>query len=395
MDFHTLIIVHGIVLLTCCSSFIILAIQFRHQAGTLSWAVAMVLIAAGLFSLSIHAGTGALIFAILGNALPLMGFMRIAQATRKAIGWSQIPLRFEFVVGLFILISVTGVTVYADQIDQLGGRETAGWFNRRAYYSALLSSLGLVIFGGLATGFIAASGVLKRRAWTIYFAGILSMTITTGLRAAGLLWLGPERSAQLELLNSVFILLATAAIITITIGAVTLTAGALYWQLKQTAIRDHQTALLNRRGFFELLPGCLSNRTLSGPCSLIVADIDRFKRINDSFGHDVGDRVIAHMAQVLSEHARKSDLVARFGGEEFVLALPGTRLSDAETLAERLRDAIEGSPVEFAMNSVSYTASFGVARQVGTMNFDSLFKRADDALLAAKTSGRNRVERCC
>jgi diguanylate cyclase (GGDEF)-like protein len=126
--------------------------------------------------------------------------------------------------------------------------------------------------------------------------------------------------------------------------------------------------------------------------SLVLFDIDRFKSINDSFGHHAGDNVITQIADICQREKRKSDIIARFGGEEFLILLPETKLAAAQRVAERLRRKVEASPFSIASKAINATISVGVAQAEPSMNsvFD-LIKVADRALYMAKGSGRNRV----
>lgn len=123
--------------------------------------------------------------------------------------------------------------------------------------------------------------------------------------------------------------------------------------------------------------------------SLVFCDIDRFKRINDEHGHDVGDGVLRLFAQTLKSSVRKSDIVARWGGEEFVLLLVNTTPEIAGVMAEKLRMEIEACDFP-TVGKV--TASFGATRLLDGDNLGTLIKRADVALYKAKKNGRNRVE---
>jgi two-component system cell cycle response regulator len=158
---------------------------------------------------------------------------------------------------------------------------------------------------------------------------------------------------------------------------------------EELAMRDQLTALLNRRSLFEMAPRLVSEAARHGrPLSLILADVDHFKLINDSKGHAAGDLVLRELGAILLSRARGGDVVARFGGEEFVLLLPGCALEDARDRAEELRLAIEGSKP----GGVETRASFGVASLGEGMDFEALFQAADAAVYRAKDKGRNRVE---
>ena len=127
---------------------------------------------------------------------------------------------------------------------------------------------------------------------------------------------------------------------------------------------------------------------------LVMGDIDRFKAINDTFGHQIGDEILKMFAKLLSSNVKGRDTVARFGGEEFAIILPETRLADAEHLTESIRSQLEGK--ELAVNNSGepigkITASFGIAQLGEHDDPDTLVQRADARLYEAKCAGRNRV----
>jgi diguanylate cyclase (GGDEF)-like protein len=158
------------------------------------------------------------------------------------------------------------------------------------------------------------------------------------------------------------------------------------------ATEDPLTRLLNRRGLAEALNVSLATAARQGlSTSALMVDIDHFKKINDNFGHDTGDLVIQQIADVLQRMARASDIIARVGGEEYLLVLPDTELNAAQILAERIRAAIDEHTVLVNRQSIHTTVSLGVACMVGAVNLIELSEAADRALYLAKRGGRNRV----
>jgi diguanylate cyclase (GGDEF)-like protein len=158
---------------------------------------------------------------------------------------------------------------------------------------------------------------------------------------------------------------------------------------------DPLTRLYNRRFLMEELERKLLWAKHNTQClSLIVLDIDNFKKINDTFGHQNGDLVIISVAEVSRTKMRGHDIVARYGGEEFVIILPETPLSDAVLIAERLRKSVQAKCFPPPMEVLTVTVSLGVATFPSALvnSIDSLFKQADEALYLAKHRGRNRVE---
>ena len=166
-------------------------------------------------------------------------------------------------------------------------------------------------------------------------------------------------------------------------------------ELALMASTDPLTHLYNRRYFSKMVQQMLAiaKRQKETP-SLVMLDIDYFKHINDTYGHKVGDEVIVHLADTVTNHLRESDFACRFGGEEFIVLLPNTSTDDARYAAEKLRQAVEKSVITLESGAeIRYTISLGVASvDLETEpTIEPALKRADDALYAAKESGRNRV----
>ncbi len=163
--------------------------------------------------------------------------------------------------------------------------------------------------------------------------------------------------------------------------------------LERLATTDDLTGIWNRRHFLALAAAPWTRFVDErAPLAVLVLDLDLFKSINDRFGHDVGDAVIAHVAGLCGQLKRETDVLARFGGEEFVLLMPDTRGSDAVAFAEELRRRIEAEPLGVDAGTLRITTSIGVAEADPAMaSLGDLLKRADQALYDAKRDGRNRV----
>jgi diguanylate cyclase (GGDEF)-like protein len=166
-------------------------------------------------------------------------------------------------------------------------------------------------------------------------------------------------------------------------------------ELARIADTDQLTSLLNRRGLEKAAARVLASAEAAGtPVAMLMCDIDHFKSINDTFGHDFGDQALKTVATVIRETLEKHEVVAcRFGGEEFVLLLPDASTAKARLLAEELRLALSLRPVEWQGNSSRITMSVGIAaaRQPQS-DLSRLLSYADGALYRAKNAGRNRVE---
>lgn len=162
----------------------------------------------------------------------------------------------------------------------------------------------------------------------------------------------------------------------------------------EMAVTDSLTGLHNRRYMETHLKTLLGEAAQKGlPLSVIIADIDHFKQVNDTYGHDAGDQVLKEFATRLQRNSRGVDLTCRLGGEEFVIVMPDTDLRHAFQVGERMRACIAADPFQISQDkSVAITASVGIATFSGSDETPaSIYKRADNALYAAKRSGRNRV----
>ena len=164
--------------------------------------------------------------------------------------------------------------------------------------------------------------------------------------------------------------------------------------IKNIAIYDTLTGLYNRRYFEERLVLDAQKSFYGGtPLSLVMADIDHFKKVNDTFGHTEGDRVLFEIANLLKASVRKKDTVARYGGEEFILILPETGLGEASMIAERIRKLVESTLFEIANARINLTVSMGISNFPShrAKSKEELVKMADQALYDAKRGGRNKV----
>jgi two-component system cell cycle response regulator len=166
-------------------------------------------------------------------------------------------------------------------------------------------------------------------------------------------------------------------------------------QSLELAVTDQLTGLHNRRYMAGQLAALVERAGQGGePVSLLAIDVDHFTRINDRFGHDVGDEVLREFAVRLASSVRAIDLAVRHGGEEFLVVMPDTRLDQAQRIAERIRLHVAGEPFRVLQDEqgLDVTISIGVATSLpGETRPDALLKRADEAMYEAKAAGRNRV----
>jgi len=161
---------------------------------------------------------------------------------------------------------------------------------------------------------------------------------------------------------------------------------------RQQALIDSLTGLPNRAGLQKRMNEEYERwQRYGGQLLLVVLDVDHFKSINDRFGHLAGDKVLRLISLQVSRRLRKTDYIGRFGGEEFVVLMPGTTLDQGAIALEELRSGIEGSPFHFKNERVPVTISIGYTQFCTGDTLDNVFERADQAMYQAKEQGRNRV----
>ena len=180
-------------------------------------------------------------------------------------------------------------------------------------------------------------------------------------------------------------------------SAITINRANSYSKILQYATIDALTNLNNRRQFEHRLgQEIASAKRQNNPLCAMMIDIDFFKKVNDTYGHASGDAVLRGVASVIKSALRESDIPSRYGGEEFAVLLPFTHIDEAKVVGERLRKAVEASPIPINIDdsdikSIGVTISMGLAEFTPEETGEELFERADKALYNAKESGRNRV----
>ena len=243
---------------------------------------------------------------------------------------------------------------------------------------------------------VSAAAPLRRAYW--FTGGIMLLSGVGLLLRTGAGLLGPLLKAGVtaEELQHATLLGVMVAQIGMAGGFILMTHYRTIMALQQLSEHDALTGTLNRRSMHDRAQAVLDNTRQHGlPATLIMVDADHFKRINDEFGHQTGDTVLCHLVTRIRLHMRSNDLLGRFGGEEFILLLPGVDASDALEIAERIRLAVNSHMEIISGQPVMLSISLGVA---GTglygHDYTALVSAADVALYRAKALGRNRVETC-
>ena len=238
---------------------------------------------------------------------------------------------------------------------------------------------------------------MKGRGRIILFAAFGSLGGVLLLRALAVLFglIDVSTSAGGERWLALVFLLTMCSVLSVALGFVYMTMERAERLNYEMAMKDMLTGLSNRRAISEQLDMAVARAQRHGVwLSVLLIDIDHFKRINDGYGHQAGDAVLRSVAQTLQERIRAQDQIGRFGGEEFMVVLPDTGLDGALVLAEALRDAVAKTPAQWGAHTIGATISIGVRGGLvgGADTTGSLVASADAAMYRAKQGGRNRVE---
>lgn len=225
--------------------------------------------------------------------------------------------------------------------------------------------------------------------WTTFFfgrRGAISIVACVGVAHAITLLVLPAASSYPGRWVDVMVSVSVVAVVILTLAH---RNDLLLTQLAGEARTDALTGLLNRRGFEERASLELAHARREGhPIAVVMFDIDYFKRINDELGHEIGDRVLARIGELLAAQAREIDVAARFGGEEFVVLLPGCTSTEAQVFAERVRGALAADD---SAGLPAVRVSAGILADVAPSDIDAMLQGADSALYRAKRAGRDRT----
>lgn len=259
---------------------------------------------------------------------------------------------------------------------------------------------GVVLLGGPIFGFILHD---RLPVWLAFITALIAIVGLSYASVLGYLPYAPVRMASSDPVSDLFWMNSTLFFAAPFLIFLTLMADQMlaWWRVREERIHqlsrtDALTNLHNRRSILELLEQELTRlRRKPAPLSVVILDLDHFKKVNDTWGHPMGDRVLQIAARILRESVRESDHVGRYGGEEFMLILPDTDLAEAMIVLERCRQQlIAADVVTDDQDRLQITASFGLVCQdrAPLLASQQLIQHADEALYAAKANGRNRIE---
>ena len=277
----------------------------------------------------------------------------------------------KMTVGLFATLMITAALALDDEFYKL----------------LVISAFGLIVYAFLFFQARSFSKKFRNSGYTIMGVAFFIVVITSVIQLYSLLVLD-----DIDLAYSLTIVTSSSGFMLVGIGFLTSIMITEHNQLRSLTLKDPLTGMYNRRGLAYLIDLIIPvNKRYERCLSAITIDIDFFKKINDTYGHDGGDEVLKAFAQLIMECPRASDVSCRLGGEEFVIVLTETDLEGALIIAERIRVMIEDLGVKYQDKVIKLTASFGLATHCSEVDIDKLLKSADKALYKAKEEGRNRV----
>ncbi|NGZ83932.1 GGDEF domain-containing protein [Duganella aceris] len=377
MDIKTLVLALALGNLSLCAALFFYQSEVR-SSGHATWTTAKQCQAVAWALLYLRGTLPDFLTIPLANAILLTGFALDASAL-----WEQAGRR----VWRRYLLPVLGMAIGVYSGAWLLGLPAA----ERIAIASVAAGL-FFVAGAAALGRSWSAGSMLRRYLVLAMLALALVVAARGVLTAllqdgqGWGWLSIELIQGAGLAALYLMMLSNA------FGYLLLSREQSQGELARLEVVDALTDVPNRRGFYNALtPWIALARRPGMPTALIILNLDHFKRVNDNYGHPVGDLVLKAMVDVCKKQLRDSDLMGRLGGAEFAIQLPRTSQEDALMVAERIRNAVAALPVKAEKAVINMTASLGVTTIRADDSTVSLFKRADEALQEAKQAGRNRV----
>jgi len=376
LDTNTLIVVTAITLILTASAILISWLINRQIAGANHWSLGYLFLASGILLQATQEYLNPLISIGLANHTIVAGGYLIWMGSRMFQGRQALPFHYFIILQLVLFMMLALLKL-----------ESSGLADRTILMSAILGALSLLI----------ASELLRKNAQrnlSTTITGIVFVLLAIAFIARGLsVEILPKQGNMVTVgkHSHITYLFAIVFNIPIAFGFIIMLTERLENRLQKLANTDFLTGLHSRRAIVEAADRLISrsNRSHSST-SLVMMDLDHFKNINDTYGHQAGDALLSHFADTMRQCFRPDDLIGRIGGEEFIAILTNTGFSDAMESAERLRTTFEKEPTAFSGHQIDATVSIGIATtEHGAETFNQLFKDADKALYHAKGTGRN------
>lgn len=376
MDIKTLVLALALGNLSLCAALFFFEYESKKSLSLSTWAVAKQLQAAAWFLLYFRGVLPDMLTGPLANVLLFAGMALDAGALWEAAGrpgWRRLLLP-ALIGASFVYLACHVMEV------EPGARAAAGFLIVSGFFLSGVAALAVAWRGGS----------MLRRYLVVTMAGLSVLVAGRGLLAAthpeGWSWVGPLVLQGVGF-GALYLMMLTNAF-----GYLLLSREKLQSELARLEVIDALTDVPNRRGFYQTLAPWMALARRPGlPTALVILNLDQFKRVNDSYGHTVGDVVLKAMVDICKKQLRDSDLMGRLGGAEFAIQLPRTSQQDAVMVAERIRAAIASQPVRADKAMISLSASMGVTTIRADDSTVTLFKRADGALQQAMLGGANKV----
>ncbi|WP_420477047.1 GGDEF domain-containing protein [Noviherbaspirillum sp. ST9] len=377
LDVRTVFFMLAIAALSASASLFLAQRMKLSVHGIKHWAWGLAIAGSSGFLLAARGTINPALSVVLGNCMLLLGYSFLWTGMRQFVG---VPVRAWFLLVAPMLAAVVLSLYFLDDRNGPG---------RIAFLSSLITILSV----------LGAWELLRtnkdRRLGRRWVASILLLHAAFNIWRAAYNALGQNIDGPYALgsLSTATGVEAFLFMVFLTLGLILMTTDALQTELNRQASRDPLTDVLNRRAFHELFERELSrSQRVESPLSVLLMDIDHFKRLNDTYGHHAGDLALKHFVTITSLCLRAQDILARFGGEEFVVLLPDANIDAAQIVAERIRGQLANHPMATPDGDVSFTVSIGVAVVTEqATDLKDILSRADAALYQAKMKGRNRT----
>jgi diguanylate cyclase (GGDEF)-like protein len=378
LDTRTLVFCGGVGQMLAALLLIGAALIHRRELAARYWAVAYLMLALGTPLFFLRDTISDFLSIVVANSLTCLGtyliYAGVAQFERRPKYWRA---------GLGVVSASALGLAYWTYIDpSLPAR-------------VIVTNLAIIPCSGMITWTLLRTRMSGQRLvpWTI--AGLFGAVVagnTIRVVDAAVRWRGVGSNAFEAPLLALWLALTLALVFLSATGFVVMIQLRVQARLDRLANHDPLTGILNRRAFRRQVIDAL-RRAAQGPVAgtLLLMDLDRFKQLNDHFGHLAGDRVLRAFANVLISGLPPDAIIGRFGGDEFCVLLPGASIAEASRHAERIRGATEGLAVVIGPALLRVQVSIGLAELPPSLSFNELLRRADHALYQAKSAGRNAV----
>ena len=374
LDVNTLLVAVALATALCAAARFLLWRMHMDTPGLGFWAWASVLGAVALFLIAFRSALGGGLVLTVAQLLIAGGFLLAWEGMRRFLGLSRLTVAVQVCALLAVLASSLPFPGHW----QLVARSVSN-----AVIVAAIS--GLIAKDLLTTGLI---GLAQRITGLVYGANACFFVLRSVAALADGGTIGLPSSNGFSAFSLLWWLCVT---VTVTLCMALMTGQRLQANLNRQASRDPLTGVLNRRSFALVAAKEIALARRGGlPCSVLMMDLDHFKRINDLFGHAAGDAELCRFVEIAARELRGADALSRFGGEEFVALLPGATADQALVVAERLRQQYQSTPRDQLLPGSGNTVSIGVCEILDEEEFIQALKRADAALYRAKAEGRNR-----